>query len=206
MVVRFVSRAAGAGIFATAPPDFERFRRAERRVTRARATLMDPLHDRRSKSSVDPGRGHVETRGPKSIRGTRKVQPEMSRPRGAVPTRRPKVLVVDDNEVCRAVVRETLEEDGFDVIELGSPVGMSSVVNHEKPDVVLMDVEMPAIEGDKAVEILLKHRLHDCKILLYSGRSAAELEKLARSCGASGFVPKTVTDAALATAIRAHLT
>jgi len=64
-------------------------------------------------------------------------------------------LVVDDNDVCRAVVRETLEEDGFDVIELGSPVGMSSVVNREKPEVVLMDVEMAAIEGDKAVQILL---------------------------------------------------
>ncbi|HKY37944.1 MAG TPA: response regulator [Polyangiaceae bacterium] len=129
----------------------------------------------------------------------------MNKASGAPAKRRPKVLIVDDNEVCRAVVRETLEEDGFDVIELDSPVGVSSVVNHQKPDVVLMDVEMPAIEGDKAVEILLKHRLHDCKILLYSGRSAVELEKLARSCGASGFVPKTVTDAALSSAIRAHL-
>jgi CheY-like chemotaxis protein len=123
----------------------------------------------------------------------------------AMSNRRSKVLVVDDNEVCRAVVRETLEEAGFDVIELGSPVGLSSVVNHEKPDVVLMDIEMPAIDGHKAVEILLKHRLHDCKILLYSGRPAAELQHLARACGASGFVPKSVTDAALAKAIRAHL-
>jgi CheY-like chemotaxis protein len=129
----------------------------------------------------------------------------MSKPPGASAARRPKVLIVDDNEVCRVVVRETLEEDGFDVVELGSPVGMSSVVNLEKPDIVLMDVEMPTIEGDKAVAILLKHRLHECKILLYSGRSAAELEKLAKACGASGFVPKTVTDAALAAAIRAHL-
>lgn len=129
----------------------------------------------------------------------------MSSTPGAPSQRRPKVLVVDDNEVCRAVVREALEGDGFDVVELGSPVGMSSVVNLEKPDVVLMDVEMPAIDGDKAVQILLKHRLHDCKILLYSGRAPAELEKLALSCGASGFVPKTVTDAALAQAIRAHL-
>lgn len=139
------------------------------------------------------------------MRGFNESSLQMRSPSGAAPPRRPKVLVVDDNEVCRAVVRETLEEDGFDVIELGSPVGMSSVVNREKPDVVLMDVEMPNIEGDKAVEILLKHRLHECKILLYSGRSAVELEKLARSCGASGFVPKTVTDAALASAIRAHL-
>lgn len=129
----------------------------------------------------------------------------MSKVTGAVRSRRPKVLVVDDNEVCRAVVRDALESDGFDVVELGSPVGMSSVVSVEKPDVVLMDVEMPAIEGDKAVEILRKHRLHDCQILLYSSRSPAELEKLARSCGASGFVPKSVTDAALAAAVRSHL-
>jgi CheY-like chemotaxis protein len=129
----------------------------------------------------------------------------MSSTRGAPSERRPKVLIVDDNEVCRAVVRETLERDGFDVVELGSPVGMSSVVNLEKPDIVLMDVEMPAIDGDKAVQILLKHRLHDCKILLYSARAPAELEKLARTSGASGFVPKTVTDAALAQAIRLYL-
>ena len=101
----------------------------------------------------------------------------MSSVPGAPSERRPKVLVVDGNEVCRAVVRESLEEGGFDVVELGSPVGMSSVVNHEKPDIVLMDLEMPA----------------------------SELEKLARGCGASGLVPKTVTDAALASAVRSHV-
>jgi len=129
----------------------------------------------------------------------------MSLAPGGHHSRRPKVLVVDDNEVCRAVVRDSLELGGFDVIELENPLGTSRVVNHEKPDVVLMDVEMPAMEGNKAVEILLKHRLHDCKILLYSGCAPAELESLAKACGANGFVPKSVTDAALALAVRAHL-
>jgi two-component system OmpR family response regulator len=119
--------------------------------------------------------------------------------------RRPKVLVVDDDDVCRAVVRESLEGGGFDVLDLASPVGMSSVVSVEKPDVVLMDVEMPAIDGDKAVHILLKHRLHDCKVLLYSGKPAAELEQLAKACGASGYVSKSLTDVALANAVRSHL-
>lgn len=119
--------------------------------------------------------------------------------------RRPKVLVVDDNEVCRAVVRESLQQNGFDVVELDNPVGMSSVVNYEKPDIVLMDVEMPAIDGDKAVQILLKHRLHDCKVLLYSGKPAAELARLVRACGAAGFVSKSVTDTALASVVRSHL-
>lgn len=103
------------------------------------------------------------------------------------------------------MAREALELDGFDVVELDSPVGMSSVVSFEKPDVVLMDVEMPTIEGDKAVEILLKHRLHECKVLLYSGRDPKELQLMARACGASGFVSKAVSEEALASAVRAHL-
>ena len=65
--------------------------------------------------------------------------------------------------------------------------------------------KIACVEGDKAIEIFLKHRLHERKILLYSGRDPSEIEKLARACGASGFVHKTVTDAALADAIRAHL-
>jgi CheY-like chemotaxis protein len=128
----------------------------------------------------------------------------MNKATGAA-ARRPKVLVVDDDDVCRAVARESLEGGGFDVVELSSPVGMSSVVSIEKPDVVLMDLEMPTIEGDKAVHILLKHRLHECKVLLYSGKPAAELEKLAKACGASGYVPKSLTDVALASAVRSHL-
>jgi CheY-like chemotaxis protein len=119
--------------------------------------------------------------------------------------RRAKVLIVDDNEVARAVVRDSLEGGGFEVVELDNPVGMSSVVNHEKPDVVLMDVEMPAIDGDKAVQILLKHRLHQCKVLLYSSKPAEELERLARACGAAGCISKALTSDALASAVRLYL-
>lgn len=119
--------------------------------------------------------------------------------------RRPKVLVVDDDEVVRAVVHDSLEAGGFDVVELGNPVGLSSVVNREKPDLVLMDVEMPAIDGDKAASILLKHRLHDCKVVLFSSRPESELQQLARACGASGFVSKAKTHDALVDALRALL-
>lgn len=48
--------------------------------------------------------------------------------------RRAKLLVVDDDEVCLAVTRESLEPDGFDVIELENPPGMSGIVNSEKPN------------------------------------------------------------------------
>jgi CheY-like chemotaxis protein len=46
----------------------------------------------------------------------------MSLAPGGSASRRPKVLIVDDNEVCRAVVRESLELGGFDVVELDNPL------------------------------------------------------------------------------------
>jgi DNA-binding NarL/FixJ family response regulator len=102
-------------------------------------------------------------------------------------------------------VRDSLETGGFEVVELDNPLGTSSVVNGEKPDIVLMDVEMPAIEGDKAVQSLLEHRLHECKVLLYSAKPAEELERLTRACGAAGFVSKSMTNETLASAVRLHL-
>jgi hypothetical protein len=62
------------------------------------------------------------------------------------------------------VVRDALG-GGFGVVGLGNPVGTSSVVSLETPDVGLIDVEMPAID-DKAAHTLMEHRPHDCRVLL----------------------------------------
>ncbi len=116
-----------------------------------------------------------------------------------------KILVVDDSEFSREVTREMLSGHGFNVVVLESSLGMSTVLAREKPDLVLMDVEMPALEGDKAVAIARRHALHHCPIVLYSGRPPSELEALARSCGANGYVSKTSDADALASAVRRFL-
>ncbi len=116
-----------------------------------------------------------------------------------------KILVVDDSEFSREVTREMLQMHGFTVVLLESSLGMSTVLSREKPDLVLMDVEMPALEGDKAVAIARRHALHHCPIVLYSGRPPSELDALARGCGANGFVSKTSDADALASAVRRFL-
>jgi two-component system, OmpR family, response regulator len=116
-----------------------------------------------------------------------------------------KILVVDDSEFSREVTREMLEERGFEVVLLASTLGLSSTLSLEKPDLVLLDVEMPALPGDQAVAVALRHALHRCPILLYSGRPPSELESLARSCGAQGFISKTSDADALVGAILPYL-
>jgi len=104
---------------------------------------------------------------------------------------KPRIMIVDDSEICRESARISLEEHGFEVVLLDSPFGFSRRLIQDKPDLVLMDVSMPALQGDSLVEIALQRRLHECTILLFSSLPEPELAELAKRCGAAGFVPKT---------------
>ena len=100
------------------------------------------------------------------------------------------VMIVDDSAVCRQSLRYVLEGRGYRVVELGSPFGFGVTLNRERPDLVLLDVDMPAISGDQLVMIAHKHKLHRCPILLHSSCDPEKLARLARQSGAAGFVLK----------------
>lgn len=102
----------------------------------------------------------------------------------------PKILIVDDSEVVREWVAMMLEDQGFQVVTLESPLGFNRILREEKPDVALVDVNMPALSGDRAVEIANRSGT-DCIILLYSDRPESELSKLSHASGAAGFIRKT---------------
>ena len=100
------------------------------------------------------------------------------------------VVVVDDNAVSLAYAEEVLRGAGFSVISVNSPFAVSSALTSHRPDLVLIDVSMPALTGDKVVEVIRRHSLHQCALVLYSERSEAELERLADQCGATGYIAK----------------
>ena len=116
-----------------------------------------------------------------------------------------KIVVVDDSELCRDLVRHALESQGYQVTCLDSPFGLSRTVNRERPDLVLIDVSMPGLQGDKLVQVMLSHRLHRCPLVLHSDKPEDELKELVRSSGASGFIQKKTDGAALAQAVAAFL-
>lgn len=118
--------------------------------------------------------------------------------------RRAKLLIVDDSAIIREFV-QTILEDEYEVIGLDSPTGFSRILVQERPDVVLMDVSMPALSGDKLVEIALRSGLHRCPIVLYSDRSDAELARLVEECGASGYIRKSQDPTSLSLKLRRFL-
>jgi DNA-binding response OmpR family regulator len=118
---------------------------------------------------------------------------------------RSKILVVDDSEVVRNAVALMLEERGFDVVPVAGVFALPQAVAREAPDLVLMDVSMPAISGDKAVEIAQRNQSARCPMVLFSDRKPEELKRLARRCGAAGFIRKTGNGDELADAVEAHL-
>jgi CheY-like chemotaxis protein len=118
---------------------------------------------------------------------------------------RRKILLVDDSEIVREVVREILEGGGYEVATHGSAFGFSSVLMRQRPDLVLLDVGMPALTGDKVAAIALRNHIHDCPLVLFSDRSPTELARLTKECGADGFINKTEDPAALLRAVSRFL-
>lgn len=102
-----------------------------------------------------------------------------------------KILVIDDSASALSIVSQVLENAGYEVIVRKEAVLVSSTILRERPDIVLLDVNMPAIQGDKLAEIIRGHPAGaKTTLLLYSVKPADELETLARRCGADGFIQK----------------
>jgi CheY-like chemotaxis protein len=109
-----------------------------------------------------------------------------------VSVRKPKILVIDDSEIVLQVTQGALEGAGCDVVTHDRPSGCVALILHEKPDLVLMDVNMPGLGGDTIVSVLAKAQpTGDTIVLLHSSLSAEVLRAKAAAAGAHGFLQKS---------------
>ena len=68
-----------------------------------------------------------------------------------------KVLLVDDEEGFLAVIRDALEVRGFDVVTAKSAIEAGIELAGKKPDIILMDIKMPGINGVQACSAIKKN-------------------------------------------------
>ena len=114
-----------------------------------------------------------------------------------------RVLVVDDSEIVLEVARMNLEDAGFSVVTVDNAFQMSAAIRDCRPDVILLDVKMPALSGDRAASILQRYSFsRDIPVVLHSDMSDAELAAIAEETGAAGFVRKSMDPEAMIEAIR----
>jgi len=103
-----------------------------------------------------------------------------------------KIVVIDDSEIVLAVTKSALEGAGYEVVTHDRPVGCVALILHEKPELVLMDVNMPGLGGDTIVSVLGKAApTSETIVLLHSSLSAEVLRAKAGAAGAHGFIQKT---------------
>ena len=110
--------------------------------------------------------------------------------RAMPPESRLTAVIVDDHPSFRAVARTVLEADGFTVVGTASD-GESGVAEalRLQPDVVLLDVELPDIDGFE-VAARLRRAGSSSAIVLASSRESTDFGSLVAESGARGFVSK----------------
>jgi len=115
------------------------------------------------------------------------------------------ILVVDDDVVVLEVTRERLEGAGFSVVTRSSALGTSAFIRKEKPNYILLDVNMPSLSGDALAKLLAEGAPRP-RVILHSSQERTTLAALAEQCGAIGVIEKTDDDdhflAQLASCIR----
>jgi DNA-binding NarL/FixJ family response regulator len=105
-----------------------------------------------------------------------------------------RVLIVDDQEPFRQAARMVVEAtDGFEVVgEAESGEASVELARELKPDLVLMDVNLPGINGLDATRQILTDQSDSVVVLLLSTYEEEEYAPRAAECGAAAYIPKAV--------------
>lgn len=105
--------------------------------------------------------------------------------------KKPVIACIDDSQTIQRIVKMTLLTGGFDVISITEPAKAISMFVREKPDLILMDINMPEINGYKLVYMMRQSDLlKDIPILMLTGRDGAMDRVKAKMVGAVDYICK----------------
>ena len=116
--------------------------------------------------------------------------------------RKSRILLVDDNADHLRGVKELISlETGYDVVGTTTSANVAiNLIKKHRPDIVLMDINMPEKDGLQAIQEIEKLEL-DTRVIALSGYDDADLIFRAMKLGAKGYVLKTMASAQLIYAI-----
>lgn len=120
--------------------------------------------------------------------------------------RKPRILIIDDDEKLLGAVRRLLTAAGLDVLTSDSALRFPKIAQRERPDLVLLDIEMPALTGEHVLEMTrLFEFLREIPIVLHSARSEEDLQAIVSRTNAIGYIKKTGNPMSLVAQVRKFL-
>ena len=100
-----------------------------------------------------------------------------------------RVVIAEDEAIIRMDLRETLQEEGYDVVgETGRGDAVVDLVRETRPDLAILDIKMPGADGLEAARVINAERL--CGVLMLTAFSQREVVEEARDAGALAFLVK----------------
>ena len=103
----------------------------------------------------------------------------------------PLILIVDDDDRLREFVRVNLEMDGYDVREAASAEEGLAALEEEPPDLILLDVMMPRVDGWEMLRrVQEKHGVGAIPVIMFSGKVDETGAEAATGRGPEAFIGK----------------
>ncbi len=119
-------------------------------------------------------------------------------------TERTRVVVAEDEAIIRLDLKELLEEEGFEVVgETGRGDEAVELVRSVKPDLAILDIKMPGLDGLSAARQITEDRL--AAVLILTAFSQRDLVEQARDAGAMSYIVKPFQKSDLIPAIEVAL-
>ncbi len=105
-----------------------------------------------------------------------------------------RVLVVEDNEVNRELVKEILEMQSYNVLLAVDGEEGIQIAKEQKPDLILMDIQLPKIDGLQAIRILkADDSTKDIPIIALTAFAMKGDEGIFLEAGCEAYIPKPIS-------------
>lgn len=115
-----------------------------------------------------------------------------------------RVVIAEDEAIIRLDLRETLEEEGYEVVaETGRGDRAVELVREHRPDLAILDIKMPGVDGLEASRLISGEKL--CPVVLLTAFSQREIVEQARDAGALAYIVKPFQKSDLVPAIEVAL-
>jgi two-component system cell cycle response regulator DivK len=117
-----------------------------------------------------------------------------------------RILVVEDQADNRQIIRDMLASTDYEIIEAEDGEQALAAVAKQRPDLILMDIQLPILDGYEATRrIKADPSLHAIPIIAVTSYALSGDEKKARAAGCDDFVPKPYSPRQLMAKIRHYL-
>jgi len=100
-----------------------------------------------------------------------------------------KIMIVEDNKITRSLIRSTIEPYGLEIVESGNGAEAVADFSAEHPDIVLMDIEMPEMNGITATQ-KIRSSHPAARIFMVTLYGDQDLRKAAKQASAEKFILK----------------